>query len=162
MPSASSRFARIAPMIEARTISISPALQRHQRDDELGGIAERGVQQAADRITRVRGELAGGAHDERGDGHDGQRRAKEDHRRRQPPRCSTASVIGMNTSSQLMENFMAVLVSRTVLGRRCSAFGHPGLHQCVAGRQDHRPDEQSHDAKAEQAADDTRDDQQHG
>ena len=42
----------IAPAIEAFTSRYWPACKRRQRDDELGKVAERGVQEAADRIAR--------------------------------------------------------------------------------------------------------------
>ena len=57
--------------------------QRHQRDDELGRIAEGRIEQSAHRIAGVSGEVLGGAHDQRRDRHDRERRGEEDQRRRQ-------------------------------------------------------------------------------
>ena len=43
-PNTSSRLPMMLPVIDALTISTWPALQRDERDDQLRGVAERGVQ----------------------------------------------------------------------------------------------------------------------
>ena len=56
----------IEPTIEALTTSCRPLLEREQGDDQLGRVAERDVEQAADARARARGELLGRAAHQRG------------------------------------------------------------------------------------------------
>ena len=71
---------RIAPMIEAHHIHTA-GLKRHERNDEFRSVAERGIEQAPGPFTDVHAELLGGLYNPRRKRHDGERRAKEDHRR---------------------------------------------------------------------------------
>ena len=85
------RTTRMLPMMEpvseALTISVSPARRAMKRDDQLRGVAEGRVQQAADVRPRVVGEVLGGLAHEPGQREDGQAGGDEHHGRggvRQP------------------------------------------------------------------------------
>src|SRR5437870_9481283 len=55
--------------------------ERDDRDDQLGGVAERRVQKTAERRTRSRGELFGAEADDAGQRHERDRRRDEHPRR---------------------------------------------------------------------------------
>ena len=93
----SRRRSRRAPCRAARA-------QRHQGDDQLGQVAEGGVQQSADGVAGAHGDLLGGAGDQPRDRNDGERRRKEDRGGRRAA-VSSARVTGMKTSSQLIDGF---------------------------------------------------------
>ena len=53
----SSRLPRMLPVIDAFTRSTRPACRRDDRDDEFGGVAERGVEQATEGGAGARRDL---------------------------------------------------------------------------------------------------------
>ena len=59
---------------------VLPGAQRGQRDDQFGQVAERGVEQAADRIARLGRHGFGGVTQQRRQRHDGQHRQHEEQR----------------------------------------------------------------------------------
>ena len=73
-----------------------PLLEGEQADDDLGGVAERGVQQAPAVGPSVLGQRLGGVPHQARQRRDRQRRRREDQDRIRPPPVS-AIAIGMNT-----------------------------------------------------------------
>ena len=71
-PRTISMLPMMEPVSEAFTISVSPGAQGHEGDDQLGGVAEGGVEQAADAGAGVVGQVLGGLAHEPGQGKDGQ------------------------------------------------------------------------------------------
>ena len=99
-PSMNSVLVTIAPAIDAFTSMYSPGAQGGERDHQLGQVAERGVQQAADRVARLGRHGLGGVAQQRRQRHDGQDRQHEEQRvrvgrerlrRRRPTGTKTSS-----------------------------------------------------------------------
>ena len=70
----------IEPVSDAWTTSIRPALEGEERDDQLGDVAERGVEDAADLRAGQRPEPFGREADDPGETEDGRRREHEQDR----------------------------------------------------------------------------------
>jgi hypothetical protein len=57
---------------------VEATLQRHERDDQLGGVAERRIEKTAEARTGAFGQDLGGAAHQAGERHDGECRAQKD------------------------------------------------------------------------------------
>ena len=86
----------IDPISVAFTTSWRPSAEREQGDDQLRGVAEGDVQQAADPGTGARGQLLGRAAHQRRGGDDAERRGDEDRSASLACASSSAIAIGMN------------------------------------------------------------------
>ena len=76
-PSTRSRLPITEPVSEPRTTSVSPWFTAMQRDDQLGRVAERGVEEAADARARVLGSVLGRLADQPCQRHQRDRREDE-------------------------------------------------------------------------------------
>jgi hypothetical protein len=79
-PITSSRLPMIEPVSEAWTTSIRPRWRGEERDDQLGDVAERRVEDAADLGAGQRPEPLGGEAHDPGETEDGRRREHEQDR----------------------------------------------------------------------------------
>ena len=77
-PKTSSRLPMMLPVIDALTTAVWCAAQRGDRDDQLGGVAERGVEEAAERRARAARQMFGGRADQARRRHQRDRRGRED------------------------------------------------------------------------------------
>ena len=84
-PSMNSVLVTIAPAMDAFTSMYSPGAQRGERDDQLGQVAQRGVEQPADRVARLGRHRLGGVAQQRGQRHDGEHGQHEQQRVRLGP-----------------------------------------------------------------------------
>ena len=70
----------IAPAMDAFTSDVLPGAEGGECDHQLGQVAERRVQQAPDRVARLRGHGLGGVAQQGRQGHDGQDGQHEEQR----------------------------------------------------------------------------------
>ena len=87
-PSMNSVLVTMAPAIDAFTSMYCPARKAVERDDQLRQVAQRGVQQPADRVAGLGGHRFGRVAEQRGQRHDRQHRQHEQQRVRVVRECS--------------------------------------------------------------------------
>ena len=99
-PSMNSVLVTIAPAIDAFTSMYSPARNAVERDDQLGQVAERRVEQAADGVAGLGRDRFGGVAEQRGQRHDRQHRQDEQQRVRFGSKRAATNTTGTKASSQ--------------------------------------------------------------
>ena len=109
-------------------------LERDQGDDELGGVAEGGVQEPADAFARALGQVLGRFAQPTGERHDREARADEDRDVRLRMSELEARTAGTKTNSQLREGRKGLLltagVARVMKGLRRECRGRPAGRRC--------------------------------